>query len=342
MKYLICCLLLGTTFGAQAETRAAIPFETISFYEVRPVSGGVDGRLEAALWKEIPEAPLPYEYWKTVATPGELESTFQVAYDSQGIYLRVYNHEARMDRILTQVVTRGDPYLWKDDCLQLYFDPTATSIGYVVFTVNALGMRDDRKQLDGAVSLDEWQGENWQVWANREANGWVVEMFFPYSDLERTAQPGDVWRANLVRYGYATGEFKGTSWSLGGNYALPGKFGYFYFGREKPASAEVVAQVLRERAVPPWSLSLGGMVLRYSAEAGQEVLSAARVKAALQEDRDRLADQVRAVPGCSAESAALAKAALEEGADEQALLKLTRLYWRERLRLLLDETTSSH
>src|SRR5690606_37752282 len=123
------------------------------------------------------------------------------------------------------------------------------------------GAQGDRKQLDGAVSLDEWRGENWRAWATREKDHWTLELFFPWSDLERKAEAGDVWMFNLVRYGYATGAFKGVSWALGGSYARPGYFGYLYFGTSKPAAREEIAALLNRKASAPWSVAIGEEII---------------------------------------------------------------------------------
>lgn len=337
--------LLSLSFGALSVIAESVPkpapFSALSFYELRPVKGPTDagGRLTAEQWKAIPEASLPYVYWKTVAESGELQSTMQMAYTAAGLYMRVRNHEPQMAQIAAKVITRGDPYLWKDDCLQLYFDPACSGIGYLAFTVNALGMQDDRKQLDGAVSLDDWQGENWQVWATREPEAWVIEAFFPYSDLESAARPGDLWMANTVRYGYATGNFKGISWSLGGSYALPGRFGYLYFGKETPATADEVAQILQARVAPPWSLQIGSEMLRYSAEAGREIIPVERLAAEAQRQKEWLIGQIHTLPGGSPEAAKQVEEAVARPADAEALASLTRLYWREKIRILVDETT---
>lgn len=249
-------------------------FRDVAFYEVRPLqeAPGKGDRLTPEQWAAVPSSREFFEYWKAEPDPSPLESHLQMAYDDRALYLRITAMEPAMDRLRATVLKRGNPTLWTDDCFELYFDPLARGVSYLVFTINSLGVQNDRKQLDAAVSLTEWRGENWLTWTQREADRWVVEATFPFSDLEAMPRAGDLWMFNAVRYAYTTGKFQGASWSPGGNYASPGNFGYLFFGQPGAATPSLVAGRLEPRAKAPWGVRYQGMLIRSGGEGKPEIL----------------------------------------------------------------------
>ena len=62
--------------------------------------------------------------------------------------------------------------------------------------------------------------------------------------MEHRPAAGEVWAFNLVRYGYSGGGFKGVSWSLGGSYASPGKFGHLGFGHFAPYAESTLQRMV--------------------------------------------------------------------------------------------------
>lgn len=252
-----------------------VPYRQLAFYEVTPVHGLTDssGRLPSKVWEKIPVTHDSFVYWKVEPIPGELQSGIQLAYDAQGIYLRIVNADAHLEKLRTQIQTRGSRDLWTDDCIELYFDPRATGVGFLVFTVNSIGTQLERKQLDAAVSVDDWRASNWQVWPSQQDGAWVIEAFFPFSDLEKVAEPGSLWMFNMTRYAYTSGKFQGTTWSPGGNYNNPSGFGYLYFRGEKAITTQAIADVLRERVAAPWIVAVNQQILRYRGTGAVEILS---------------------------------------------------------------------
>ncbi len=333
-------------------------FREVAFYEVRPLqeSPGRDDRLTPLQWEAIPAAERFFVYWKAEPDLSPLRGRFQMAYDDRAIYLRVTAQEPAMDRLRAAVPKRGNPSLWTDDCFELYFDPQARGVSYLVFTVNSLGVQNDRKQLDAAVSLAEWRGENWRTWATRGEDQWIVEITFPFADLEATPRAGDLWTFNAVRYSYTSGEFQGASWSPGGNYASPGNFGYLFFGQATPATPEAIAERLEPKVKAPWSVEYQGVFIRSRGEgepqvlptktAAQQTLAAYRhlldQAALLAKESAHTGEQVETL---RAQATALRVPTAEEAASAiRALRPLSReayaLYWALRLRALFDATPS--
>ena len=113
------------------------------------------------------------------------------------------------------------------------------------------------KQLDGAVSLNEWSGSGWTCAVARNPDSWVVEAFFPWSDLGNDAKEGSIWRFCNVRYAYTSGKFEGVTSSPGGNYQNSAGFGYLYFSGATPLTAREIGEKLPGKAPPPWLLPNG-------------------------------------------------------------------------------------
>jgi hypothetical protein len=267
MKYHLPRLTLGVLcasllFAGATKANETMP-RKLAFYTVEKTScaPSSDDRLADECWAKAPTATTYYEYWKADPAPGKLKSELRMLYDERGVYVRVVNFDEQMDKVRASIVRRDDPSLWTDDCAEFYFDPQANGVGFTVFTVNSLGVQGDRRQLDAAVKLDEWSGNEWRVSTSKNEKSWTIEAFFPWLDLGKKASAGQVWMFNHVRYAWSSGKFIGTTWAPGGNYQSPGNFGYLYFTDGEKLSPEAVGKLLSASAPAPWMLPLDDKIL---------------------------------------------------------------------------------
>ena len=251
MTPLLTATLAAVVCGADAGAGA----RTVAFYHARPTGAApkLDGRLDEPCWADAQVARTYYQYWKADPDIGVLDTEFRMAYDAHGIYLGIVNHDKHTGKLRATKTTRDDPSMWTDDCAEIYFDPAAMGIAYGRFVVNSLGTQQDSKRIDTGVTLGEWSGDGWQAKTRVGRSGWTIEAFFPWSDLGQRATAGDLWQFDHVRYAYTSGGFQGVTWSPGGNYQSPDKFGYVYFGRDRLAR-DKVARLLSARVRPPWQL----------------------------------------------------------------------------------------
>lgn len=248
-------LVLIPVILAQTATAARL----LAFYEVRPVDRppAIDGVFDDACWQGIDAASTYFKYWVPDPVPGQLETEFRMVYDDRGIYLAIANYEEEIEAIRTNVRTPDIPDLWKDDCAEIYFDPSASGVGFSAFVVNALGYTHDSRRVDAAVTLPDWDAYGWRVATKVGTDRWTIEAFFPWSDLGGRARVGDVWMFDHVRYGWATGKFKGVTWSPGGAYARADHFGYIAFVGDEALDAKRIGTILQELVPPPWQLPFG-------------------------------------------------------------------------------------
>lgn len=247
--FMLTALLVASTmlFGGSMKT---LSFYVASYVEKGPV---LDGTLGDAAWEKATPAMTFYEYWKPNPGPAKNSTEYRMLYDDRGLYLGIINYDANVAGIRSVYTTRDAEQLWQDDCNEIYFDAFGEGIGYTKFVVNAIGTMGDSRRIDAAVSLPEWNGSGWQVRTAKRADGWSLTAFIPWSDVERPAAEGSIWRFCLVRYAYSSGAFVGATSSPGGNYQSPGNFGFLYFTKS-PVPADVVGRVLAKKATPPWAL----------------------------------------------------------------------------------------
>lgn len=259
---------------------ASAQMRAISFYAVPTVTAElqIDGRLDEAAWQQAPTSTAYYQYFVPNPPPGKLKTEHRLLYNERGLYLAISNFEANPEKLRKTVTDRDNLRLWTDDCAEIYIDSYGNGIGFRRFVVNALGTVGDMMRLDGAVSLDEWSGDGWFARVGIEADRWIIEAFFPWSDLGKRPEPGDVWMFCHVRYAYTSGSFIGVTSSAGGNYSNTGDFGYLCFQKEgQEASAEEIGAILQTRVAPPWGLVVGNQLVCDIGHGRQTVLLAERI-----------------------------------------------------------------
>ncbi|MEI6499782.1 MAG: sugar-binding protein [Armatimonadota bacterium] len=216
---------------------------SVSYYECLrcaqpPV---IDGNLDDPCWQKLPQMDQFFKYWTPTPELPPLQTAARLCYDDRGLYLGITMYKDQLDKIKATVDSRDNPLTWMDDCVEVMVDPANGGTGYYKFCTNYNAARYDERATN--MVLDSgWNVEGWQVKTARAKGGWAIEFFFPWADLEHRPAPGDIWSFALVRYGWASGGFKGVSWSLGGAGAHPAQFGYLGFG---PFSEQTLPRLAR-------------------------------------------------------------------------------------------------
>lgn len=352
LKVLCIAVALCSISAANDSMPRKLAFYAVERTDCKPDS---NDRLADSCWDKASVAATYYEYWKANPALGQLKSELRLLYDERGIYVQVINFDDNIADIRAAIVRRDDPSLWKDDCAELYFDPLANGVGYVVFTMNSLGVQSDRKRHDAAVMLDEWSGNEWRVNTDKNEKSWTINAFFPWTDLGDKANAGDVWMFNHVRYAWSSGKFIGTTWAPGGNYQNPGRFGYLYFKGEEELSPEAVGKVLGATAPPPWMLPTESGVLLHPAPNKLEMTNAenlaathrsdlrqamerARIESAQdQKAQEQLSELEEKAKAISYHSSAEAMDAVEKMSALRS--EINGIYWQQRINSLIDRAT---
>jgi hypothetical protein len=220
----------------------------------------IDGYLNENAWKISKRDGNFYKYWQPKPIKGELNTEFIIFYNEKGLYFASINYDENIENIKATRKMRDDPELWTDDCNEIYFDPEGKGVGYLRYVVNFLGTQGDERRIDTANTDASWNHENWIYKTSKGKNYWIVESFFPWNDVFKKPEEGDIWMFNLVRYSFSTGKFRGVSWSCGGSYNSPDKFGYLYFSK-KEVDLNKIGEVLSKYISPPWELPCKGGIL---------------------------------------------------------------------------------
>ncbi|NJB86455.1 hypothetical protein GGR26_002223 [Lewinella marina] len=155
----------------------------------------IDGILDEAAWADAPAAT---DFTTLRPTPGLAASqptAIKVLYDNKGIYLAAQLFDSQPDSILAELTERDD--LGNTDFFGFVLDPYQSGIDGFTFLVTPSNVQFDAKQNDGR------EDENWDaVWVSetqRNDDGWVAEIFLPYSALRFPSTAEQRWTVNFVR-----------------------------------------------------------------------------------------------------------------------------------------------
>ena len=235
--------------------------QQIACYEARWADTEVklDGDLSESVWAAA-RAWTDYSALVGKGDVATLPTSVRFLYDAKGLYLGIVNGglqpEARWCRHpVTDLRSAGE-----DDCAEIYIDPEAQSIGFMKFVANVTGGWCDYKRQDGQVVLMNWTAPGWRFKVKRTDAAWMLEAFFPWSDLGKVPHGGDVWRILHVRFHWfgPTHDIFALTSSPGGCYARPDCYGYLYFARPgEETSLETIGRRIVNDVPGVWFAAAG-------------------------------------------------------------------------------------
>lgn len=175
----------------------------------------IDGKLDDAVWQR--PADIPELVMLRDGKPATQKTSVWLSYDENGLYVAWKCAEADMPAIKATITERGGP-LYQDDDVEL-FVLVPGAVAPRQFAVNPLGTTSDN-----AGNTDEWQAA-----AQRQADGWTVEMVVPYEMLGSAAMPArnSQWAVQFGRQEKPAGEV--TAWTSGTAFNVPENFGTIVF-----------------------------------------------------------------------------------------------------------------
>jgi len=134
----------------------------------------IDGKLDEQFYGDFQ----PWELGRFPAKGGELtQKTFVWAgTDGKNLYIAFKCMESEKAKIVGDIKER-DGDVWRDDCVDVFLDPTLDRSAYYHFVVNSLGVRYDAFCKDAA-----WDGE-WTAAAFKGADYWSVEISIPLTQF---------------------------------------------------------------------------------------------------------------------------------------------------------------
>lgn len=181
----------------------------------------IDGKLTEACWKE---AASTGTFWKLKGPTEDLQQTsFQICYDEQNLYLAVTCLEKDLQGLQAEVRIEDDATVMGDDAVEIFLQPTDKD--YYQFSANSLGTRYDGKAFDSS-----WNAK-WRAAGSVDKDGWYLECAVSFQSLGRYGVPGMTWGLQVARDRNAGGQTEWSAWTpTPGGFHQPGCFGQLIFG----------------------------------------------------------------------------------------------------------------
>ena len=135
-----------------------------------------------------------------------LYSLFQpsvyLLYDEKFLYIGVESPLEEGKELVSNAETRDSP-VWRDDCVEIYLDPTPQTIDAYQIVINSKGTifdeilnRNNEKGNDDVT----WNIEGMEVGNRVEENRWTLEVKIPFSSLGvKSPEEGREWLFNVCR-----------------------------------------------------------------------------------------------------------------------------------------------
>jgi len=159
-----------------------------------PIS--VDGRLGEDEWGQAPVAEGFVQREPREGAPATEPTEMRLLYDDAALYVGVRLHDSEPGRIIRQLSRRDD--VAEADSFSIFLDPHHDHLTGVEFQVSAAGVQRDAVIYDDNFESDAWDSV-WESAVTVDAQGWVVEMRIPFSQLRFPATARPVWGVNARR-----------------------------------------------------------------------------------------------------------------------------------------------
>jgi hypothetical protein len=214
---LIVPLFISATFGQFTE-------ENVPTLECKWASQApeIDGFLDDVCWQEANWVG-GFDLINVSGVP-KYDAKVLAVYDEFNLYIAFICYDD-MSHLSRDMYFGHDAWVWKDDCVEVFFDVTHNHKDYYHIITNRSGTRYDEI---GRLRPTSWDG-NWRVGVGYASDHWTVELAIPFRDFGRsTPKPGEVWGINFAREHHSASEF--SSWTQSFfTFHQPHNFGHIIF-----------------------------------------------------------------------------------------------------------------
>ena len=157
----------------------------------------IDGILDDVAWQN---APIATDFVERMPNngkpiPDSLRTEVKVIYDDRGIYFGAMMHDPEPDKILKELTERDG--IGNDDFFFILLNGYNDRQQSLQFIVTAAGVQYDAKMTNGNED-SSWNGV-WYSDVSINADGWVAEMFIPYSEIRFPEKDIQVWGLQMER-----------------------------------------------------------------------------------------------------------------------------------------------
>jgi len=157
----------------------------------------VDGALDEAVWKEIPEIGA---FTQSIPRPGDppTEATHVwLAYNKDTLYIAVRCEDSKIKNIVARHMGR-DSALAEDDNIEIVLDTYSDQRNAYYFATSPVGPLVDGRITQNNPAALEWDGI-WNVRTRIDDEGWTAEFAIPFKTVGFKADRSS-WGFNISRF----------------------------------------------------------------------------------------------------------------------------------------------
>ena len=192
--FLIVAIFFG--FSAYSQTSDSIPRKKITIPRITDAPK-IDGILDDAAWQN---APIATDFVERMPNNGKpiadsLKTDVKIVYDDLGIYFGATMKDPEPDEILKELTERDG--IGNDDFFFILLNGYNDRQQSLQFIVTAAGVQYDAKMTNGNEDAS-WNGI-WYSAVNITNDGWIAEMFIPYSEIRFPNKNVQEWGLNIER-----------------------------------------------------------------------------------------------------------------------------------------------
>ncbi|MCF6175964.1 MAG: hypothetical protein L3J71_09360 [Victivallaceae bacterium] len=205
---LIVAMLGATAFSGQNRNTTAVKLQG---------KITLDGKLNEAAWQQTPaSSPLVEISGKKV--PQQLQTTFKVLYDDNGVYLGIRSNEPKIKYLKTNAPLVLDSAVWINDDVEVFIDPIGDRMEYYQFGITPGGAKCDFYFIEGGNTGKSGYNPVWQAKSFIGSNYYTTEIFIPFAALNvRKLKPGrQDWIISVARQRLAGKTARHTLFNTGG------------------------------------------------------------------------------------------------------------------------------
>ena len=193
---LLFILLLLNVFPLIAQTTDSIPRKKITIPRISEAPK-IDGVLNDSAWQNAPVATDFVERQPTngIPIPDSLETSVKIVYDNLGIYFGATMKDPQPDKILKELTERDG--IGNDDFFFILLNGYNDRQQSLQFIVTAAGVQYDAKMTNENED-NSWNGI-WYSAVQINDDGWVAEIFIPYSEVRFPNKDIQLWGLNMER-----------------------------------------------------------------------------------------------------------------------------------------------
>lgn len=182
--------------SAHSQTSDSIPRKKITIPRIIEAPK-IDGILDDAAWQN---APIATDFVERMPNNGKpisdsLKTDVKIVYDNAGIYFGATLRDPEPDKILKELTERDG--IGNDDFFFILLNGYNDRQQSLQFIVTAAGVQYDAKMTNGKED-SSWNGI-WYSAIQINDDGWVAEIFIPYSEVRFPNKNVQEWGLNMER-----------------------------------------------------------------------------------------------------------------------------------------------